>query len=221
MLVAVPDGVAHATVNTASGPPASVTARSVRGISGTLLNVVVLVARLTLPLSVSENGGGNTSAIAGAASEPVRYAFPASGVGYRGEVELAVPNVLHVPAVGFAHRIPPFSTAWTFGASTGQGSVSATVRLVDWAGFAGCVICVLIRTPSSPASLAAVTWNDGVNRSAEHAVTCSGALAVGCAVGAAYESAVTVTFAGVAGPLVGSLIPVSVLLSSCTDICVG
>ena len=45
------------------------------------LKVVVLVARLTDPVNVSENGAGNTSASLSPDAFPVRYAVPDSGVG--------------------------------------------------------------------------------------------------------------------------------------------
>ena len=53
-----------------------------------------------------------------------------SEVGKSGEVAFAEPIVLQVPDAGSAHRMPPFSTAGTFGASTGAGKASPTVLLV-------------------------------------------------------------------------------------------
>ena len=69
---AVPEAGAQVAVNTESGPPLSVTWRSVNGRSGTPLNVVEPVARLTEPVSVIGNGDGNLIVIPGAANEPVR-----------------------------------------------------------------------------------------------------------------------------------------------------
>src|SRR5207248_1870170 len=61
---------------------------------------------------------------------------------------------------------------------------------------------------------------EGVNGRFEQPVTCSGAVAVCEVLGASYESAVTLTLAGVAGQLVGIRTPFSVLFSSSTAICV-
>ena len=71
-LVAVPDGGEHEATNAEFRPPVNVTRRSVSGMSGRPVKVVVLVAMSTAPASVSANGAGNTIAIFGAVSAPVR-----------------------------------------------------------------------------------------------------------------------------------------------------
>jgi hypothetical protein len=49
--------------------------------SGTPVNVVVFVAKLTFPFRVRANGGGKVMVMAGAARVPVRYTLPVSGLG--------------------------------------------------------------------------------------------------------------------------------------------
>ena len=71
-LVAVPTAGLQVAAKAAAGPPASVTLRSVRGMSGRLVNVVVPVASVTGPPRVRANGAGKRIVIAGAVSDPVR-----------------------------------------------------------------------------------------------------------------------------------------------------
>ncbi len=71
-LVAVPTAGLQVAAKAAAEPPASVTLRSVSGMSGRLVKFVVPVASVTGPPSVSANGAGKRIVIAGAVSDPVR-----------------------------------------------------------------------------------------------------------------------------------------------------
>jgi hypothetical protein len=70
--VAVPLDVWQVVANAPLAPPLSTTWSWVSGMSGMPVNDVVLVARLTDPVNVSENGAGNTSASSSPDEFPVR-----------------------------------------------------------------------------------------------------------------------------------------------------
>ena len=73
--------------------------------SGSPVNVVEFLAMSTDPVSVSGNGDGKTRVSDNPEfSEPVRYAWPLSGVGYRGEAAVTEPTVVHLPLVTLAHN---------------------------------------------------------------------------------------------------------------------
>ena len=71
-LDAAPDDGEHEATNAEFLPPLNVTWRSVSGMSGRPVKVVVFVPMSTAPASVSANGAGNTITIFGAVSAPVR-----------------------------------------------------------------------------------------------------------------------------------------------------
>lgn len=70
--VAVPEGGLQVAWNRPFGPELSDTSRPVSGMSGSPVNEVVFVTRLTVPTSVSGNGDGNTSVSEGPLIDPVR-----------------------------------------------------------------------------------------------------------------------------------------------------
>ena len=70
--VAVPDGLWQVARNSPSAPPLSMTARLESGMSGRPVNAAEFLTRSTAPLSVSENGAGNTSVSDSPLEEPVR-----------------------------------------------------------------------------------------------------------------------------------------------------
>jgi len=133
-----PVGFEHEAPRSAFGPPRSETVSFVTGTSGIVGNVTVWFARSILPTSVSTAGGGNCSVIIGAVGDPVRYAFPRSGVGSRGESVVALPTEV----LEFWSESAP-----KFGASVGHGSASWVEELA--ASSAACVTVVVTAAPLS------------------------------------------------------------------------
>ena len=154
--VPVPDARAQVASNSPFAPPLSVTARSVRGMSGSPVNVDEFLVRSTAPVNVSGNGGGNTSVNDNAGKEPVRYAVPESAFGYSGDVALTEPTGVQLPLEGLAQAT---EMAPMFGTSTVVGKASDTVRL--GASRAPWVTSVVSLTWLSPLSRAAVTLKAG------------------------------------------------------------
>jgi hypothetical protein len=154
--VALPESVWQVSANAPCGPPLSTTRRSVWGMSGSPENVVDPAARLTRPISVSENGCGNTSASCSPLESPVRYALPDSGFGYTGDVAVAEPTGVQLLHTLLVHSADATSR---LGATTLGGKVSCVEPVVS--SFGACLTSAVSVSCRSFASLTAVTDNVG------------------------------------------------------------